>query len=131
MKIREFDENSLIDYYSKNVIDFSWIDKPSQHQFRWRCLDGSWNTSKRRIRNHETFVKAIKSDNPTDIYFSTSAWLNPIDLPRKNDSEKPRPVMSDHLIVFDIDVEPFSQKNIEKAKKILKPGDRVKLTDLV
>ena len=22
MKIREFDENSLIDYYSKNVIDF-------------------------------------------------------------------------------------------------------------
>lgn len=118
MKIREFDENSLIDYYSKNVIDFSWIDKPSQHQFRWRCLDGSWNTSKRRIRDHETFVKAIKSDNPTDIYFSTSAWLNPIDLPRKNDNEKPRPVMLDHLIVFDIDVEPFSQKNIEKAKRI-------------
>ena len=26
--------------------------------------------------------------------------------------------MLDHLIVFDIDVEPFSQKNIEKAKKI-------------
>ena len=41
MKIREFDENSLVNYYSKNVIDFSWIDKPSQHQFRWRCLDGS------------------------------------------------------------------------------------------
>ncbi len=118
MKIREFDENSLIDYYSKNVIDFSWIDKPSQHQFRWRCLDGSWNTSKRRIRDHETFVKAIKSDNPTDIYFSTSAWLNPVDLPRKNDIEKPRPVMLDHLIVFDIDVEPFSQKSIEKAKKM-------------
>ena len=33
-------------------------------------------------------LKKIKSDNPTDIYFSTSAWLNPIDLPRKNDSEK-------------------------------------------
>ena len=113
MKIREFDENSLIDYYSKNVIDFSWIDKPSQHQFRWRCLDGSWNTSKRRIRNHETFVKAIKSDNPTDIYFSTSAWLNPIDLPRKNDSEKPRPVMLDHLIVL------ISMSNL-LVKKILK-----------
>ena len=118
MKIREFDENSLVNYYSKNVIDFSWIDKPSQHQFRWRCLDGSWNTAKRRIRDHKTLLKAIKNDNPTDIYFSTSAWLNPVDLPRKNDIESPRPVMLDHLIVFDIDVEPFSQKNIEKAKKM-------------
>ena len=59
MKIREFDENSLIDYYSKNIIDFSWIDKPSQHQFRWRCLDGTWNTSRRRIRDNETFVNRV------------------------------------------------------------------------
>ena len=62
MKIREFDENSLVNYYPKNVIDFSWIDKPSQHQFRWRCLDGSWNTAKRRIRDHKTLLKAIKND---------------------------------------------------------------------
>ena len=57
MKIREFDENSLIDYYSKNVIDFSWIDKPSQHQFRWRCLDGSWNTSNVELETMKHLLK--------------------------------------------------------------------------
>ena len=38
--MEDFDFNN---YYSENIIDFSWIDKPSQHQFRWRCSDGTWN----------------------------------------------------------------------------------------
>ena len=62
-------------------------------------------------------LNQLKNDNPTDIYFSTSSWLNPVDLPRKNDETKPHPILLNHLIVFDIDVSPLSLENIEKAKK--------------
>ena len=115
---KEFDQESLRKYYLSNDIDFSWMEKPSQHQFRWRDISGRWMSSSRRIRDHETLLKAIKNQNPTDIYFSTSSWLNPIELPRLSDKDSPKPVLIDHLIVFDIDIPPFSIKNIEIARKI-------------
>ena len=92
-------------------------EKPSQHEFRWRCSDGSWRKSKRRISSVETFRKSIYRDNPSDIYFSTSSWLNPIDLPRLSDETKPHPILLNHLIVFDIDFSPLSLENLEKARE--------------
>ena len=110
----------IIAHYKSNTIHLDWLSKPSQHQFRWRTLEGRWVTSKRRIRNHETLMKAIGKNFPSDLYVSTSSWLNPIDLPRLRDTELPHPVLLDHLIVFDIDVAPLSLKNLEKAKEIAK-----------
>jgi len=57
---------------------------------------------------------------PSDLYVSTSSWLNPINLPRLRDTESPYPILIDHLIVFDIDVAPLSLKNLEKAKNVAK-----------
>ena len=54
----------------------------------------------------------------SDLYISTSRWLDPIDLPRLRDKERPHPILLDHLIVFDIDVAPLSLKNLEKARTI-------------
>lgn len=108
----------LLDYYVQNPIDFSWIPYPNQHSYRWRTIEGRWSTARRRIRNHKTLAKAIGKDVASDIYISTSRWLDPIDLPRLRDKERPHPILLDHLIVFDIDVAPLSLNNLEQARNI-------------
>ena len=103
-------------YYQNHEVDLSWLTKPSQHAFRWRCSNGSWRKSKRRVSSVDSFRKAIAKDNPSDIYFSTSSWLEPIDLPNLNDETKPHPILLNHLIVFDIDFAPLSLDNLEQAR---------------
>ena len=111
--MEDFDFNQ---YYQNHQVDISWLEKPSQHEFRWRCLDGSWRKSKRRVSSIETFRKSINQDNPTDIYFSTSSWLDPVNLPRLSDETRPHPILLNHLIVFDIDFTPLSLENLELAR---------------
>jgi len=108
--------NELLAHYSQNPIDFTWIPSPNQHSYRWRTVEGRWVTARRRIRNHQTLAKAIGTDVVSDLYISTSRWLDPIDLPRLRDKERPHPILLDHLIVFDIDVAPLSRKNLEEAR---------------
>ena len=108
----------LLAHYEQVPIDFSWIPSPNQHSYRWRTIEGKWVTARRRIRNHQTLSKAIGKDIVSDLYISTSRWLNPIDLPRLRDKERPHPILLDHLIVFDIDVAPLSLKNLEEARII-------------
>ena len=108
----------LLAHYAQNPIDFAWIPSPNQHSYRWRTIEGRWVTARRRIRNHQTLAKAIGKDVVSDLYISTSRWLNPIDLPRLRDKERSHPILLDHLIVFDIDVAPLSLKNLEKAQRI-------------
>lgn len=110
-------EQALKEYARNNSPDLDWLKKPGRHQFRWRTLKGRWITSKRRIKDHNSLLKALRNDAPLDIYVSTSEWLNPIDLPRLSDNEKPHPILLDHLIVFDIDMEPFSKRKLEMARK--------------
>lgn len=113
-----FDPAVLDGYYSKDFdIEFSWMKKPTQHQFRWRNINNRWSSSPRRIRDAKTFVKAVGKTIPTDVYVSTSSWLNPVELPRLHDTDASPPVLLDHLVVFDIDVPPFSQQNMEVARK--------------
>ena len=111
--MEDFDFNQ---YYQNHQVDISWLEKPSQHEFRWRCFDGSWRKSKRRVSSIETFGKSINQDNPTDIYFSTSSWLDPVNLPRLSDETRPHPILLNHLIVFDIDFTPLSLENLEQAR---------------
>ena len=111
--MRDFDFNQ---YYQNHEVDLSWLNKPSQHGFRWRCTNGSWRKSKRRVSSVDSFRKAITRDNPSDVYFSTSSWLEPIDLPNLNEETKPHPILLNHLIVFDIDFAPLSLENLELAR---------------
>jgi DNA primase catalytic subunit len=111
--MEDFDFNQ---YYQNHEVDLSWLEKPSQHEFRWRCSDGSWRKSKRRISSIKSFRKSISRDNSSDIYFSTSSWLDPIDLPRLSDESRPHPILLNHLIVFDIDFSPLSLENLEQAR---------------
>ncbi len=103
-------------HYTSSEIDLSWLEKPTQHQFRWRTPSGKWGTSKRRVRDHATLMKALGGQFPTDLFVSTSSWLDPIDLPRLNDLATPAPVMLDHLVVFDIDCPPVCVERLEEAR---------------
>ena len=108
--------NELLAHYAQKTIDLSWLPSPNQHSYRWRTIEGRWVTARRRIRNHQTLAKAIGKDVVSDLYISTSRWLDPVDLPRLRDKERPHPILLDHLIVFDIDVAPLSLKNLEEAR---------------
>ena len=112
------DDQALRDHYRERTIDVSWLNKPSQHVFRWRTNDNRWLTAKRRVRDHASFLKAIGNSAPRDVYVSTASWLNPIDLPRLRDDPEIYPVLLDHFVVFDIDVAPFSIENLRKAQSI-------------
>ena len=48
--MEDFDFN---EYYQNHDVDISWLSKPSQHGFRWRCSDGSWRKSK-GVSAHKT-----------------------------------------------------------------------------
>ncbi|MGB0629007.1 MAG: hypothetical protein ACPGN8_07015, partial [Candidatus Thalassarchaeaceae archaeon] len=63
-------------------------------------------TAKKRIRSKKQLVKEFQGSMPTDVYVSTSSWLNPVNLPRLRDNNRPSPILLDHLVVFDIDMRP-------------------------
>jgi len=54
---------------------------------------------------------------PTDVYVSTSSWLDPVNLPRLKDTSRPTPILLDHMVVFDIDMRPFCISRLERARK--------------
>ena len=112
------DDQALRDHYREHTVDVSWLNKSSQHVFRWRTNDNRWLTARRRVRDHASFLKAIGMSAPRDVYVSTASWLNPIDLPRLRDNPEHYPVLLDHFVVFDIDVAPFSIENLTKAQSI-------------
>ena len=113
-----FDSENLRGHYTEGFdIDLSWMKKPTQHQYRWRCENNKWMTAHRRVRDASTLVKAFRGSTPTDVYVSTSSWLDPINLPRLRDIEASYPILLDHLVVFDIDTPPFCRRNMEHARQ--------------
>ena len=102
-------------YHATGKIDLSWLNKPTRHQFRWRSLKGPWITSRRRISSGESLVRDFATAMPTDVYVSTSSWLNPVNLPRLKDKKRPVPNLLDYMIVLEINMTPFFKKNLDKA----------------
>jgi len=112
----EWTEEALQASLAAHSPDFDWLVDPGRHQYRWRALDGRWLTAQRRVKDHSSLLKATKDSVPLDIYISTSTWLEPIDLPRLKEKTRPPPILLDHLIVFDIDMRPFSRRRLESAR---------------
>ena len=113
----KWSEEDLSSYYSSNEVDLSWLKKSSQHQFRWKTIKGPWVTSDRRISSSKKLFELFSDSMPTDVYVSTSSWLNPVNLPRIKEIRKPSPILLDHLVVFDIDIRPFCLLRLEEARK--------------
>ena len=73
--------------------------------------------AKRRFSGGEALARHLSTKPPSDLYVSTSAWLDPVNLPGLRDDTKPAPVLLDHLVVFDMDLGPFSMKRLEEVRK--------------
>ncbi len=74
-------------------------------------------TSGRRLSNGAKLHRMTARRPPRDLYVGTASWLDPVDLPRIRDKRRPAPILLDHLVVFDIDMRPFSVSRIERARK--------------
>ena len=111
-------QSELNDWYSNNQLDLAWLSSPSRHQFRWRQISGRWISNDRRVSRSEQLVKSFRGKSPTDLYFGTAEWLEPIGLPRIREKHKPAPILLDHLVVFDIDQTPFCHRRLDKARSI-------------
>jgi DNA primase catalytic subunit len=116
-RVLNWSEDELSSYYFEREIDLSWLTKSSRHQFRWKSLKGPWITSDRRISSSKKLIELFSNSIPSDVYVSTSSWLNPVNLPRIKDTKKPSPILLDHLVVFDIDIRPFCLVRLEEARK--------------
>ena len=110
-------QEALQAWYGSHEADLDWLDKPSRHQFRWRLPNDRWATANRQFSSPKALQKELQKQGPRDVYVGTSAWLTPIDLPKRSDTDAPHPVLIDHMVVFDIDFTPFSYRRLEQARK--------------
>ncbi len=113
-----FTEDELKAWYTTNQLDLEWLEKPSRHQFRWRLNNDRWVTLARQVSHEQSLRKQFSKQAPRDLYIGTSAWLNPVDLPRLKDEHAPAPILLDHLVVFDIDFRPFCYRRLERARQV-------------
>jgi len=112
-----YDAEDMRQWYADNPVDLEWLEKPSRHQFRWRLHNNRWVTANRQFSTPEAVQSVFSAHGPRDVYIGTSAWLTPLDLPKRSDEEAPNPVLLDHLVVFDIDERPFCYRRLERARQ--------------
>lgn len=104
-------------FYQKNLPDLSAItDLPHRH-FRILLPRGTFLKLQTRIRSEERLRRWLVRYRPSDVYYSTSCWLVPENLGRRE-----RTPLSDNIflssdIVFDIDRSPFSLETLELARQ--------------
>ena len=104
-------------FYQHHLPDLSSItDLPHRH-FRILLPRGMFLKLQDRIRSEEVLQQWLVRFRPSDVYYSTSCWLVPENLGRRE-----RTPLSDNIflssdIVFDIDRTPFSTGNLELARQ--------------
>ena len=104
-------------FYQHHLPDLSAItDLPHRH-FRILLPPGTFLKLQDRIRSEEVLRRWLVRYRPSDVYYSTSCWLVPENLGRRE-----RTLLSDNIflssdIVFDIDRSPFSTGNLELARQ--------------
>ena len=104
-------------YYQHNLPDLlSITDLPHRH-FRILLPRGTFLKLEARIRSEEVLRKWLVRYRPIDVYYSTSCWLVPENLGRRERTPLSDNILLSSDIVFDIDRSPFSPENIELARQ--------------
>jgi hypothetical protein len=104
-------------FYQQHLPDLSAItDLPHRH-FRFLLPCGSFLKLQDQVRSGPVLGRWLVRYRPSDVYYSTSCWLVPASLGRRE-----RTPLSDNIflasdIVFDLDRAPFSVQNLELARR--------------
>ena len=107
-------------FYKDNELDLSVISDLSRRHFRIISSHGQFLKIKDRINNSDQLKKKLINLRPKDVYYSTSIYLNPTTVGPRG---KERSILTKSGIVmkndiaFDLDREPLSIRNLEKARK--------------
>ncbi len=104
-------------FYQRNLPDLSTIADLSHRHFRFLLPHGGFLKVPDRIRSEETLQRWLIRYRPSDVYYSSSCWLVP-----ENVGRRERTPVSDNIflssdIVFDIDRQPFSEDSLEQARR--------------
>lgn len=104
-------------FYQHHLPDLSAItDLPHRH-FRILLPRGTFLKLQDRIRSEEVLRRWLVRYRPSDVYYSTSCWLVPENLGRRERTPVSDNIFLSSDIVFDIDRSPFSMSNIELARQ--------------
>jgi DNA primase catalytic subunit len=103
-------------FYQHQAPDLSSITDLSHRHFRILLPRGSFFKVQDRIRDSTTLQKWLVRYRPSDVYYSTSCWLSPETLGRREKTPLSSNIFLSSDIVFDIDRSPFSHDNLENAR---------------
>ncbi|OPX63646.1 MULTISPECIES: hypothetical protein [unclassified Methanoregula] len=104
-------------FYQHHPPDLSVItDLPHRH-FRILLPRGTFLKIRSRIRSEKDLQTWLVRYRPSDVYYSTSCWLVPENIGRRERTPLSDNILLSSDIVFDIDRSPFSAENLELARQ--------------
>jgi hypothetical protein len=104
-------------FYQHNLPDLAPINGLSNRHFRILLPRGTFFKIPDRITSAATLQTWLIRYRPSDVYYSTSCWLAPETLGRREGTPLADNLFLSSDIVFDIDRSPFSCQNLEEARR--------------
>ncbi len=104
-------------FYQHHPPDLSAITDLSHRHFRFLLPRGRFLKIRDRIRNDAVLQKWLIRYRPSDVYYSTSCWLVPENLGRRERTPVSDNIFLSSDIVFDIDRSPFSHVALDQARE--------------
>tara|TARA_Y100000310_G_scaffold341019_1_gene438808 strand:+ start:8803 stop:10074 length:1272 start_codon:yes stop_codon:yes gene_type:complete len=114
-------KEEIFKYYTSDKFKPVMPELPNFRHYRFKLSNGGWRKVPDKIKTSDDLKKWIVKLGGTDIYYSTSRWLNPHRISSKGGSGTY--YIADNLLlgndlVFDIDAEePITLKGLNEAKK--------------
>jgi DNA primase catalytic subunit len=109
--------NPIKKFYRESKLDLSCITDISHRHFRFMLKNRRFLKINDRVRNEDILRKWLIRYSPLDVYYSTSCWLKPEILGRREKTPISANIFLSSDIVFDIDRTPFSKRNLDNARK--------------
>lgn len=103
-------------FYQNNPPDLGHISDCSRRHFRILLPRGTFFKIPDRIRSPATLQRWLVRYRPSDVYYSTSCWLAPERLGRREGTPLSDNIFLFSDIVFDIDRPPFGPDNLDRAR---------------
>jgi DNA primase catalytic subunit len=104
-------------FYQQNPPVLSPITDLSHRHFRLLLPQGTFLKVPVRICSPAALQRWLTRYRPSDVYYSTSCWLVPENLGRRERTPLADNIFLSSDIVFDIDRSPFSLENLECARE--------------
>jgi DNA primase catalytic subunit len=104
-------------FYQQNPPVLSPITDLSHRHFRLLLPRGTFLKVPVRICSPAALQRRLIRYRPSDVYYSTSCWLVPENLGRRERTPLANNIFLSSDIVFDIDRSPFSLENLECARE--------------